>query len=86
MFSVFRGQKRILVKKCFLFTAGRFCCVKRVHNWVEKRGKCFADDEVETEVWKWLTQQSEDFYAAGLDALVKRWDKCVNVDGGYVEK
>jgi hypothetical protein len=25
-------------------------------------------------------------YAAGLDALVKRWDKCINICGGYVEK
>jgi hypothetical protein len=34
---------------------------------------------------KWLRQQSEDFYAAGFDALVKRY-KCINVGGGYVEK
>jgi hypothetical protein len=49
--------------------------------------KRFADDEeVETEVRKWLRKQSKDFYAAGFDALVKRWDKCVSVSGGYVEK
>jgi hypothetical protein len=60
---------------------------KAVHNWAEKRGKDFADEEeVETEVRKWLKQQSKDFYAAGFDALVKRWDKCMNVSGGYVEK
>jgi hypothetical protein len=28
-------------------------------------------------VRKWLRQQSEDFYAAGFGALVKRWDKCI---------
>jgi hypothetical protein len=50
-------------------------------------GKCFADDEeVETEVRKWLRQQSKDFYAAGFDELVKQWDKFINVGGGYVEK
>jgi hypothetical protein len=27
-----------------------------------------------------------DFYAAGFNALVKRWDKCVSVGGGYVEE
>jgi hypothetical protein len=33
---------------------------KTFHNCVEKRGKCFADDKgVETEVWKWLRQQSK---------------------------
>jgi hypothetical protein len=35
---------------------------------------------------KWLRQQSRDFYAAGSDTLVKRWGKCINVDGGSVEK
>jgi hypothetical protein len=49
--------------------------------------KCFAEDEeVETEVQKWLRQQSKDFYTAGFDALVKRWNKCINVGGRYVEK
>lgn len=28
---------------------------------------------------KWLRQQSRDFYTAGLDTLVKRWDGCSNV-------
>jgi hypothetical protein len=28
----------------------------------------------------------KDFYAAGFDAVVKGWDKCINVGGGYVEK
>jgi histone-lysine N-methyltransferase SETMAR len=43
-------------------------------------GKRFADDEeVETEVRKWLRQQSKNFYAAGFGALVKLWDKCINV-------
>jgi hypothetical protein len=50
-------------------------------------GKRFAvDEDVETEMRKWLRQQSKDFYAADFDALVKRWDKCTNADGGYVEK
>jgi hypothetical protein len=60
---------------------------KAVHEWVQKCGKRLADyEEVETEVWKWLRQQPKDFYAAGFDALVMRWDKCIDVGGGYVEK
>jgi hypothetical protein len=40
---------------------------KAVHRWVEKRGKRFADDEeVKTEVQKWLRQHSKDFYAEGF--------------------
>jgi hypothetical protein len=38
------------------------------------------------QVRKWLRQQLKDFFAAGFDALVKRWDKCISVGGGYVEK
>jgi hypothetical protein len=46
--------------------------------------KIFADDkEVETKVQKWLRKQSKDFYAACFDALVKRYDKCINVGGGF---
>jgi hypothetical protein len=46
-------------------------------------GKCFADDEeIETEVQKWLRQHSKDFCAVGFNALVKQWDKCINVGGG----
>jgi hypothetical protein len=28
----------------------------------------------------------KNFYAAGFDGLVKRWDQCINVGGGFVEK
>jgi hypothetical protein len=66
---------------------GKCLSRKAVHNWAQKRGKVFADDEeVETEVRKWLRQQSKDFHAAGFDALVKRWDKYIIVSGGYVDK
>jgi hypothetical protein len=43
-------------------------------------GKRFDDDEVETEVRRRLRQQSKDFYAAGFDGQVNRWDKCISVD------
>jgi hypothetical protein len=59
---------------------------KAVHNLNEKCGRRFADEEVETEVRKWLRQQSKDLYAVGFGSLVKRWDMCINVGGGYVEK
>jgi hypothetical protein len=50
-------------------------------------GRHFADnEEFETEVRKWLRKQPKYFYAASFDALVKRWDKCISVGGGYVEK
>jgi hypothetical protein len=39
----------------------------------------FPDDEaVEREGFR---QQPKEFYAAGFQGLVKRWDKCLNVQG-----
>jgi hypothetical protein len=68
----------IFIKKCFLFTVGSVCGVKRFHF----SGKRFAvDEEVETDVQKWLRQQPKDFYAGGFDVFVRRWDKCINAGG-----
>jgi hypothetical protein len=53
----------------------------------KKRGNNFTDEEeVEAEGRKWLRQQTKDYCAAGFDSPIKRWEKCMNVDGGYVEK
>jgi hypothetical protein len=83
----FGGQKdsmqRIFIKKCFLFTVESVCCTKLFHL----GGKRFADDEkVETEFRKWPRQQSKDFVLRVSTQLVKRWEKCISVGGGPVEK
>jgi hypothetical protein len=82
LLCVFLGKndpmQRIFIKKYFLFTVGSVCHVKQFTT--ESRNS-LKDEEVETEVRQWLRQQSKDFYAA-----VKRWDKCINVGGGFVEK
>jgi hypothetical protein len=57
--AFFGGQKdsmeRIFIKKCFLFTVGTVCRVRRF----SVDDKRFADDEeFETKVRKWLRQQS----------------------------
>jgi hypothetical protein len=50
-------------------------------------GECFPDDEaVETAMHAWFQQQPKEFYAAGFQGLVKRWDKYLNLYGDYVEK
>ncbi|GBN81089.1 hypothetical protein AVEN_205013-1, partial [Araneus ventricosus] len=49
--------------------------------------KHFADDgDVQHEVLLWMRQQPKEFYAAGIGALIKRWDKYINIGGDYVEK
>jgi hypothetical protein len=86
----FCGQKdsvqRILLKKCFLFTVGSVCRVKRFktgsgNSLQDVRKSQMMPDHVR----KCLRQQPNDFYAVGFDALVKRWDKTTIVGGGYVE-
>jgi hypothetical protein len=56
---------------------------KAVHNWVEKFSQGRRDRIGGTEVAETVVKN---FQAAGFDALVKRWDKCISVGGGYVEK
>jgi hypothetical protein len=58
-------------KEMFPVTDGKCLSYKVVHNWVEKCGRCFTDEEAETEVQKRLRRQSKDIYAAGFNAVVK---------------
>jgi hypothetical protein len=65
---------------------GSACCVKCSQ----------LDREILEDIWKLQMmpdqvtllrlRQSKDSYAVGFNALVQRWDKCINVGGGYVEK
>jgi hypothetical protein len=75
-------MQSIFIKKCFLFTVGSVC-----HNWVEKFSqgclKVTDDAQPGAEVAETTVKI---FYAVGFDALVKRWDKCINVGGGYVHE
>lgn len=51
------------------------------------RGKRFQDNEdVKKFVGNWLKRQDKEFFAAGIKKLVVRWNKCINVQGDYVEK
>jgi hypothetical protein len=77
----------ILIKKYALFTVESVCRVKRFITGSRYYLKDVRKSQMmPNQVRKWLKQQSKDFYAAGFDALVKRWGKCINVGGGYVEK
>jgi histone-lysine N-methyltransferase SETMAR len=50
-------------------------------------GRRFATDgEVQQAVMSCLQALDTDFFYAGIDALVYRWDKCFGKYGYYVEK
>jgi hypothetical protein len=74
-------------KKCFLFTVGSVCHVQRLTIGSRNSLKGVRKSQMlPNQVQNWLRQQPKDFYAAGLDALVKRWDKCINIGGGCIKK
>ena len=81
--AVFVGKKiwqqRISTKKCCPRTVNIACHVKQPSKnnfFSEER---FPDDDaVERAVCGWFRQQPKEFYGAGFQGLVKRWDKCLN--------
>lgn len=51
------------------------------------RGKSFSSNqEVMTAAEEWCNSQPTDFFLTGIRALKDRYQKCIDVDGGYVEK
>ena len=50
-------------------------------------GKRHADDEdLQHAVVDWLNSHAAVWYEEGISKLVSRYDKCLNVQGDYVEK
>jgi hypothetical protein len=81
------SMQRTFTKKCFLFTVGSVCRVKRFTTGSRNSLKAVRNPQMmPDQLRKWLRQQPKYFYGAGFEALVKRWDKRINVGGGYVEK
>ena len=76
------------IHKEMLSMYGEHCLSRQaVHNWVQKfsegrtsiKDKHRAGRPVEIAT-------PEMFFGAGFQGLVKRWDKCLNLYGDYVEK
>jgi hypothetical protein len=76
----------IFIKKCFLFTVGSVCRVKRFTTGSRNSLKDVRKSQMMPDrERKWLRQQSKDFHAVGFDALVSTGTSAC-VGGGYVEK
>jgi hypothetical protein len=45
-----------------------------------------SDEEVKDSVKEWLNGLEVEVYDEGIQKLVTRYDKCLNVCGDYVEK
>jgi hypothetical protein len=90
LLGVFVGKElnvNYIHKDMFSVCGVKCLSLKTVHCWVKKFSQgCLEVADDEREMRKWLRQQSKDFYAAGFDELIKLWDKCISVGGGYAEK
>jgi hypothetical protein len=71
-------------KEMFPVYGGKCLSHKAVHNWVTKVS--LMTKRLKRRCGSGRDNSQKDISAAGFDALVKRWDKCVKVDGGNVEK
>jgi len=65
----------------------------QVYEWTEtfKNGVSIVetrrdDDEVRSALHEWLRTRLKDFFSRGIYALVKRWRKCIELEGDYVEQ
>jgi hypothetical protein len=45
-----------------------------------------SDEEVTGAVQNWLKTELKNFFPDGIKKLVNRWNRCVEVEGDYVEK
>ena len=53
------------------------------HLW----GRRFSSDtDIQANVTMWLEGQDSGFYPAGMSLLLAKWNKCIELNGGYVEK
>lgn len=53
----------------------------------DMKGKRFNDDEeVKAAVMTWLDEQTLNFWKEGILKCQERWEKCISIDGDYVEK
>jgi hypothetical protein len=86
-----RKEKRAVVR--FLWAKGFSASAIRAEMRPVYGDKSFARSVIERWLQKvqeavrgWLAKQSPTFFSTGIQKLVSRWDKCLNVHGGYVEK
>jgi hypothetical protein len=73
-------------KKWYLFMVQNVCHLKWFTSGLRNSLKGVRKSQMmPDQVQEWLRQQAKDFCTAGFDALVKQWDKCMNV-GENVKK
>ena len=58
-----------------------------IHLKKHLRGRRFSSDtDIQVDVTSWLEGQDSGFYPAGMSSLPAKWNKCTELNGGYIEK
>ena len=65
--------------------ASDFHLFPNLHRWLGGR-RFSSDEEVKSAVHSYLINLDRSFYESGIEKLVSRFDKCLGLDGDYVEK
>ena len=82
------GAKPVEIHRHMLVQYGQSTVSKRkVYEWVErfKSGRTRVTDE--GSFWSAINiAQPKSFFSAGIQKLVERYNKCIVLQGGYVEK
>jgi hypothetical protein len=87
-------------KQCFKSLAGMFLSIQHIvqtlapsdfHLFPKLKeflgGRRFkSDEEVKDAIKEWINRLAAEVYDEGIQKLVTRYDKCLNVGGNYVEK
>lgn len=51
------------------------------------RGRRFADvKEMKDAVQQWIKETPKEFFSTGIRNLTKRWEKCISINGDFIEK
>jgi hypothetical protein len=45
-----------------------------------------SDEEVKEAVKSWIKERPATYFSDGMKKLVTRWEKCISVNGDYIEK
>ena len=88
------GVKPIEIHRRTIIQYGDRCMSRtQVYEWTEKfkNGVSIVetrrdDDEVRSALHEWLRARQKEFFPRGIYALAKRWRKCIELEGAYVEQ
>ena len=79
------GRFSIISLTALIWQPSDYHLFMRMKKWLAMQ-RFEDDEELKAGVNEWLKSQAADFYDEGFQKLVNRYDKCLNLNGDYMEK